>query len=222
MNHTLEIDGVQLQFAHRFILSDVYVRCDTGSITGLLGRNGSGKSCFMQVAFGTMQAYTRSVRCNGKHIRRAYTVPGLLNYLPQFHFIPASMKVTTALKYYGIAPQTLFAHFPEYEPDMHKTMEELSGGQRRMIELSIILLADTKFSILDEPFTHIMPLHVESIIALMQTIKHRKGIIVTDHMYKHILQVSDTLYLLNNGKTHLISHPNQLVQHGYVSHILNE
>lgn len=220
MTHTLEIDGVQLDFGDRRILSDVYVRCDTGKVTGILGRNGAGKSCFMQIAFGTMNAYSSSVRCNGKHISRAYTVKKLLNYLPQFYFIPASMQIRQALKYYNVDTEIFISRFPAYEKDLSKTMNELSGGQRRMIETLIILKAETKFTILDEPFSHIMPLHVDVLKEIIQEEKQRKGIILTDHLYRHIMDISDNIYLLNNGKTHHIKDNSQLVQYGYISQLI--
>jgi ABC-type multidrug transport system ATPase subunit len=218
MINTLEIDGVQLEFGIKKILSDVYVKCETGKVTGILGSNGAGKSCFMQIAFGTMKAYSRSVRCNGKHIAKAHEVKGLLNYLPQFYFVPATMKVVNAFKYYGVDTEVFTGCFPEYEKDMNMRMDELSGGQRRLIETYLILKADTLFTILDEPFSHIMPLHIEILQTLIAEEKQRKGIIVTDHMYKYILDVSDTIYLISNGKTHTISDHSQLGEYGYVSH----
>jgi ABC-type multidrug transport system ATPase subunit len=218
MINTLEIDGVQLEFGIKKILSDVYVKCETGKITAILGRNGAGKSCFMQIAFGTMKAYSSSVRYNGKHVAKAHEIHGLLNYLPQFYFVPATMKVLKAFKYYGVAADIFTSRFPEYKKDMNKCMDELSGGQRRLIETYLILKADTLFTILDEPFSHIMPLHIEILEALIAEEKQRKGIIVTDHMYQHILDVSDTIYLINNGKTYPISDHNQLAEYGYVSY----
>lgn len=219
MKHLLEIDGVQLNFGLRNILSDVYVRCDTGMVTGLLGRNGSGKSCFMQVAFGTMNAYSRSVRCDGKHIACAYKARKLVSYLPQFYFVPAGMKVINAFASFGLRVQAFMEKFPEYADSIYKRMDELSGGQRRMIEIYLVLKADTLFTILDEPFSHIMPLHVDVLKEMIQGEKERKGIIVTDHLYKHILGVSDTIYVLNNGKTNLLKQDEELVRWGYLSHL---
>ncbi len=214
--HTLEVDGVQLDFGMRHILNDVYVRCDTGKVTGLLGRNGAGKTCFMQVAFGTLRAYSSSVRCDGKYIKQAYTVKGLINYLPQFYFIPGNMKARRAFDYYNVSPDTFYEYFPEYEKETDKQMVDLSGGQRRLLEVYLILVADTKFSILDEPFSHIMPLHVDILKQLINKVKERKGIIVTDHLYRHIMSISDTMYLMDNGKTHRIADAAQLIRYGYV------
>ena len=49
MIHKLEADGIQLAFDERKILTDIYIKCQTGRITGLLGRNGQGKSCLMEI-----------------------------------------------------------------------------------------------------------------------------------------------------------------------------
>ena len=61
MIHKLEADGIQLAFDERNILTDIYIKCQTGKITGLLGRNGQGKSCLMEIIYGTRPA-DKSVR----------------------------------------------------------------------------------------------------------------------------------------------------------------
>ncbi|HZI00856.1 MAG TPA: ATP-binding cassette domain-containing protein, partial [Flavisolibacter sp.] len=61
MKHTLEVDSIQLNFGEIKILSDIYIKCETGSITGLLGRNGQGKSCLMRVIHGSLPA-EKSIR----------------------------------------------------------------------------------------------------------------------------------------------------------------
>ncbi|MGS0014500.1 ATP-binding cassette domain-containing protein, partial [Escherichia coli] len=61
MTHILEADGIQLSFYERKILSGIYLQCETGKITGLLGRNGQGKSCLMKIMFGSLPA-EKSIR----------------------------------------------------------------------------------------------------------------------------------------------------------------
>ena len=60
MKHVLEIDSIQKKFDLKSILSDVYLKCETGDILGLLGRNGSGKSTLMQIIFGVLKADFKS------------------------------------------------------------------------------------------------------------------------------------------------------------------
>ena len=64
-NHLLEIDSVQKSFDNKNILSDVYLKCETKDIIGLLGRNGSGKSTFLKIVFGIESADFKFVRIDG-------------------------------------------------------------------------------------------------------------------------------------------------------------
>ncbi|HTQ66908.1 MAG TPA: ATP-binding cassette domain-containing protein [Puia sp.] len=93
MTHLLEADGIQLNFNNRKILSDIYIRCQTGKISGLLGRNGQGKTCLMNIIYGNLQAYAKSVRFDNVSIRQAFKKPELLSFLPQFNFIPRSLTL---------------------------------------------------------------------------------------------------------------------------------
>jgi ABC-type lipopolysaccharide export system ATPase subunit len=61
-----------------------------------------------------------------------------------------------------------------------------------------------------------MPLHVESIKRLILREKENKGIIVTDHLYQHIVDICDSLYIINNGKTYLTKSIQDLVALGYI------
>lgn len=92
MKHKLEVDGIELFFGARKILGDIYLKCETGSITGLLARNGEGKTCLMNIIYGSLKANSSSVRFDEVTISNAYKRPALLTYLPQFNFIPASLS----------------------------------------------------------------------------------------------------------------------------------
>ena len=69
---------------------------------------------------------------------------------------------------------------------------------------------------LDEPFSQIMPLHIDSIKRLILREKGNKGIIVTDHLYRYIVDICDDLYVINNGKTYLTKSIQDLETLGYV------
>src|SRR5260221_13491758 len=101
MIHILEADGIQLEFDGRKILSDIYVQCKTGKITGLLGRNGTGKSCLMKIIYGSLKV-EKSIRIDKQSKNEAFKQPGLLVYLPQFNFIPSSLSLKRIFKDFEI------------------------------------------------------------------------------------------------------------------------
>jgi ABC-type lipopolysaccharide export system ATPase subunit len=70
---------------------------------------------------------------------------------------------------------------------------------------------------LDEPFTHLSPIQIEKVKEMLLEEKENKGILITDHMYKHVVDVSDSLYILANGKTHIIKSMDEIELLGYAS-----
>ena len=215
MKHIMEADGIQLNFGLKKILSDVYLICETGSVTGLLGRNGSGKSCLMNVIYGTLRCPDKSIRFDHNKISIPFSRPRLIKFLPQHHFIPKALYVNRVFLDFGLDWKKFEERFHDSNIRGTDRMMDLSGGQRRLIELFTILTTSCQFVLLDEPFTHIMPMDVEKIKQLITEEKQRKGILLTDQMYKHIVELSGKLYLLKDGKTWLTRSPSDLEVQGY-------
>lgn len=214
--HTLEFDSLYLEFGLQSVLCSVYMKCETGNVVGLLGRNGSGKSCLMKIVFGSMGAEHKSIRIDGKHYPGNTRKETRVTYLPQDNFIPPFLTLKQALDLYNIPPHELIHYFPEFEKLLNLKSNELSGGYRRLAEVLMILKTPSWFSILDEPFSGLMPVHIETLREIFHHEKQNKGIIITDHLYRHITAMSDQLYVLSNGQTYRITDQDQLVRLGYL------
>lgn len=205
MMQTLEVDSVILEFNNKRVLQDVYVKCQTNSITGILGRNGAGKSCLMNIIYGKLTPLNGTVSINNQvlldHSRKSKEIM----YLPQFDFIPKHLSLKRIFKDFNLEFLKFANDFPEFEKHYNTEIGILSGGEKRIIEIYIILISNTRFCLLDEPFSHVMPLHVDSIKNLIKRESESKGIMITDHLYEHILDICDNIYLIKDGKTHLIN-----------------
>jgi len=70
---------------------------------------------------------------------------------------------------------------------------------------------------LDEPFSFIAPIYVEKIKAILQLKKQKSSIVITDHFYRDILDVSDTIFFLKDGYSKLISSKQDLKDEGYLN-----
>lgn len=201
MNHKLEIDSIQFEFNGRKILSDIYLQCETGKITGLLGKNGEGKSCLMNIIYGSLRC-EKSVRFDNISTTQAFKQPNLLMYLPQFNFIPKTLSLQRIFQDFGLDYNKFQNTFSEFIiVDKKTSISNLSGGERRLIELYVIVKSATQFVMLDEPFTHLNPLQIEKVKELLKEEKANKGLLITDHMYRHVVDVYDNLYVLTKGKT---------------------
>lgn len=213
--HTLDAGSIQLDFGLRKILTDVYLRCETGKVTGLLGSNGSGKSCLLSIIYGTRSNDDKVVRIDDKHIANPYRCPQLVRYLPQKRFIPDGLKLGQVFNDYEVDYTVFEKAFPDFNADFNTPVRLLSTGQQRLIEVYIVLKSKTQFVLLDEPFSFLAPVQVDCIKEIVAEEKLNKGILVTDHLYGHILELSDSLYILKDGKIHLTKGIGDIERLGY-------
>lgn len=202
MNQKLEADSIFLEFETRRILSDIYLKCETGKITGLLGRNGQGKTCLMNVIHGTLRATSQSVRFDDERIIPAFKRPDLLTYLPQFNFIPKNLTIKRVFDDFESPFDDFQILFSNFDKRYNAKLSELSGGERRLIEVYVLIKSKAIFTMLDEPFSHIMPVHVETIKEVLITEKQQKGFLITDHNYRQVVDICQDIYVLKDGKTH--------------------
>ena len=216
MVNKLEIDGLKVSFKGRDVLSDVYLQNQTGKITGILGRNGSGKSTLLNVLSGHTKNEDASIRINGEWINPTKDIHESIRYLPQVNFVPRKRKLTLVFEDFQLNIEEFCSTFREFKDKIKKDSTTFSGGELRLLETYLILKSDTQFCLLDEPFSQIMPLHIERIKSLIQEEKKSKGIIITDHLYEHIIDLSDDLYVISNNKVHLTKDENDLIRLGYL------
>lgn len=216
MNNVLEIDSILKKFDERWILSDIYLKVEQGKVTGLLGRNGAGKSTLMKIISGSIKQ-EKSLRINGKHYRKSpFELNKVIGYLPQHFFIPKSITLKSVFNDFNLSYDLLTSYFPEFSNIHNKKIRELSGGQRRIFEIYLIIKHPYKFILLDEPFTFLAPIQIEKIKVLINIEKKNKGFLISDYQYIHTIEVSDNLYYLKDGKTKLISDKKDLIENGYL------
>ena len=213
----LEIDSVELYFANKRILNGIYLKAEKGKVTGVLGRNGEGKSSLLRVIFGDLIPKYKLIRLDGKPILKPLYKTNLIAYLPQHQLTPNTIKIKTLFKFLKIDWLVFIEHFESFAAYQNNKMNALSGGERRVLEIYLILKSDKPIILLDEPFSHIAPIYIEKIKELINAEKKTKSIILTDHFYKDVIDSSDELYLLKNGCTHLIDKVEELEDYQYLS-----
>ncbi|RFZ94163.1 ATP-binding cassette domain-containing protein [Mucilaginibacter conchicola] len=217
--HTLKVDSIQLEYDGRKILQDVHVTCRQGEIIGLLGRNGCGKSSLLKIIFGLLKPTYKYVAIDDVFIKKGYQ-GNCMAYLPQHNYLPNGIRLQKLAKLV-VDPDfwPAFTQLPIYELCCNKTAAEPSGGQLRHFETMMVIHSKADFILLDEPFTHISPIQAEELKEVIRACAKRKGIIVTDHQYYNILDVSDRVILLDKGCTKHITDNEDLVTYGYLSGI---
>ena len=208
MHHLLEIDSIIKNFGTRQLLTDVYLKINTGDVIGLFGRNGTGKSVLMQIIFGTMKADRKFIRLDEcKVLSAPYQHARTIAFLPQQGYLPKHEKINKLVDCYldaNVVPDF-------YEDDevaqscMERRVSQLSGGERRYLEAKLLLLGNAKFVLL-----------VDKLIGLIKKHSEEKGIVIADHNYEKVLEVVNRLVLIREGVLMELTDKRGLVEQGYL------
>lgn len=199
--HRLDISNLRLEYGFKRILWDVFLCCETGNVVGLLGRNGSGKTCLMKAVYGELKLQEQYVGIDGRVLLKRERRPEDMRYLPQHHFIPPGLFVKRVFDDFGVNFDQFVVDFPEFGNTYRRRIKTFSSGERRIIEVYVVLASVSKFCLLDEPFSFLMPLHVQKMKEIICREKVTKGIMITDHYFEDVMDISDELFVLRGGKT---------------------
>ncbi len=91
------LDSVYLSFGTNEVLRGAYLRMKKGQVTGMLGRNGTGKSCLLKILTGQLRPENLYFGVDGVYTKDLYAVPGLINYLPQHTCPPHGLQPSKIL-----------------------------------------------------------------------------------------------------------------------------
>lgn len=202
----LILDSIFFKVPELSILEGAYLKATPGKITALIGRNGSGKSTLMKIAAGQLQSSSGitivdGMRIHAKSLRIRFRS---IAYLPQKSMVPTDFSVRRILK--SISLSDNFFNDPIIRKIMDQKVIELSGGERRYLEIAIIFSFNRRYLLLDEPFTGVEPRIIDVIIErIREETKKGKGILVTDHLYRYITNIADAAYLMHNKQCYQIN-----------------
>ena len=210
----------------RNVVNGVSIRVDQGQVVGLLGPNGAGKTTTFYMIVGIEKPSSGTIRIDDTDItQQPVHIRGHegIGYLPQEASIFRKLTVednllamleTTKLTK---AEQSAKAEALMEEFSITKLRDrlgiQLSGGERRRVEIARCLCMDPAFILLDEPFAGIDPLAVNDIMGIISHLKRRgMGVLITDHNVRETLRIVDKAYLLADGKVFLEGAPMEIAE----------
>ena len=210
----LKINNISKAFKDKKIVSGISFEVNAGDIYGLLGPNGAGKTTTFYIIAGLLSSDRGQIILSGEDISaipmHQRSKRGI-KYLPQEPSIFRNLSVYENL--YGLA-ELSFDNKKDIEIFIGNSMEEfnlskisdlkgrqLSGGQRRKVEIARTLAADPKVILLDEPFAGIDPIAIEDIKnVLIKLLKRDIGILITDHNVRETLEICNKAAIISDGK----------------------
>jgi lipopolysaccharide export system ATP-binding protein len=221
----LEARGLIKIYKGRRVVNDVSVQLEQGEIVGLLGPNGAGKTTSFYMITGLIRPDGGQIVLDQRDItaepmyRRARMGIGYLAQEPSvFRKLTVEENVRAIL-------ETLPLGAPEQAERLERLLDELqikhlrrqkafqlSGGERRRLEITRALVTEPKFMLLDEPFAGVDPIAVHDIQTIVAGLRHRGiGVLITDHNVEQTLDIVDRAYIMFEGKVKVAGTVRELV-----------
>lgn len=213
----LEVDSLYYHVSGKQILSGIYMSLESSEVVGLFGRNGSGKSTFMKAMFGLLKMEFGTIRLNGEILRKKVQTKGLIKYLPQNGFLPKDLTIEQSCRYFNLSTDERKTLYSLIEAPLEYKAFQLSFGQLRLLEMLLLLYSKASFLLLDEPFTGLSPIMVERILPVIEQKSISKGILLADHLYKAVLEISTKCLLMSSGSLRELKSQEELFNYGYLS-----
>ncbi len=211
----INVKNLSKSYKSRKVVDNVSLTMKRGEVVGLLGPNGAGKTTTFYMIIGLVKPDSGQVFFDDKDItkmpmhRRARLGIG---YLPQEQSIFKKLTVEENI----LVLWQILKNVPkdQYEKKLVSLLTEmgllhlrkanafqLSGGEKRRVEIVRALATDPAFILLDEPFAGIDPIAVNEIQEIIKKLKQKNlGIIITDHNVRETLSITDHAYIIHQGK----------------------
>jgi lipopolysaccharide export system ATP-binding protein len=224
----LSVRGLVKSYGRRRVVDGVDFEVNPGEIVGLLGPNGAGKTTTFRMSCGMIDPDAGRVTLAGKDVtswpmfRRAKE--GGMGYLAQessvFRKLSVLKNLLGVMELLGMSrkvrnrrAEQLLEQFGIQHLRRSKAMS-LSGGERRRLEIARALVSDPQIILLDEPFTGIDPVTIDSIQQIIRDLRDRGiSILITDHQVRETLEITDRSYVIRGGRVLCHGRPREVLSH---------
>ncbi|MBK6733278.1 MAG: LPS export ABC transporter ATP-binding protein [bacterium] len=221
----LRAEGLRKVYRGRAVVDGVDLELHQGEVVGLLGPNGAGKTTSFYMIVGFITPDRGRVLLDGRELSRLpmYKRARLgIGYLPQessiFRRLTVEQNVLAILqsrRMPGPERRKRLDHLLEMMGVAHIRRSrgyELSGGERRRVEIARALVSEPKFMLLDEPFAGIDPIAVADLQHVVSTLREQGlGVLITDHNVRETLTITDRAYILFEGRIELAGTADEIV-----------
>jgi lipopolysaccharide export system ATP-binding protein len=221
----LEALGLVKTYGRRRVVDGVDFVVEEGEIVGLLGPNGAGKTTSFRMTCGLVEPDAGRVLLNERDVtswpmyQRAQQGMG---YLAQessvFRKLSVENNLLGVMEMLGMERKERRGRCDELLAQFDITRlrkaraDSLSGGERRRLEIARSLVSNPKIILLDEPFTGIDPVTINSIQAVIRDLRERGiSILITDHQVRETLQITDRSYVIRSGSVLCHGSPDEVL-----------
>lgn len=212
----LELDGIATGFGGNTVLHGVDLEVERGTIAGVLGLNGAGKSVTMRVVAGLQPAWDGRVLLRGRditdldaedrvelgmgHVTQGRQVFGGLTVQENLRLGAYTMR-RSAPERYAERLEAMYARFPRLKDRANQMAGTMSGGEQAMLAVARALMSEPELLLVDEPSAGLAPAIVGELFDLLRSVNEDGvTILLVEQNIAFALDVVDTAHILQRGR----------------------
>ncbi len=227
-----EANNITKSYRNKRVLNSISVSLSRGEIAGILGPNGAGKTTLFKIMTGLLRPDDGKVIMDGEEVTGLHLhqlIRKGVGYLPQEPSLFTGLTVYENLKIVSEMNgndikssdrlNNVMSTMNLYEIK-NNIAENLSGGEKRRLEVARALILNPKYMLFDEPFSQIDPKTVYELISIIRKMKEENiGILITDHSAREGFGVCDRIFIVADGRVIIEGKPSELKNNNLVKEI---
>ncbi|MBQ8504312.1 MAG: ABC transporter ATP-binding protein [Clostridia bacterium] len=218
MANIITVASLSKSYGKKNVLNDISFQIEEGSIVGLLGPNGCGKTTLIKILTGLIKDHTGTVKIDNDE-PGPYT-KSIVAFLPDKSYLPDWMRPVDAIEYFA----DFYKDFDkakaeqmvrDFRLDPKQKLKTMSKGQQEKLCLILVMCRQAKLYVLDEPLGGLDPASRSAILDLIMTnYAKNASVLISTHLINDVEKIFNRVLMISEGKLIVNSHVDEIREKG--------
>ncbi len=204
MSNIIEINALHKSYGARKVLENVSLSLESGTIVGLLGPNGCGKTSMIKIIAGLLQDYEGQVLIDGR-VPGEYT-KSIVSYLPEKTYLGDNLRAKDALDFF----EDFYSDFDrekaskmlsQFKLDPNQKIKSMSKGMQEKVQLILVMSRKAKVYLLDEPLGGLDPASRKAMLdIILNNYSEDSVVLLSTHLINDVERIFDRVIMVGEKR----------------------